>query len=129
MNNTLFIAAIAGILLVTGCQSTPEPVGPPPSDVMDASSIDALRAGFKAENANVTVERVARILPNDDYLALDGANSADFPVGMTRLTIIDSNKNVLGFGEVVAIVGSEVHVRFTTTGPRRPQVGDAVLKF
>ena len=122
----LALYLLACLLVACGCESSPRAAPVAPSVIMDGSSLEALRQSFVNQKAEVILAGVARVLATDDYLELDAANSSDFTVG-TWVSVIDSNKIALAQGTVVANVGGAIHVHFTTTGPRRPQVGDAVI--
>lgn len=128
MTKTL-ASLILATLIVTGCETTPDAAPPPPSVPMDAGTLQQLRAHLQSEGATVVVASVDRVLPNDDFLALTSDTSvADFTVG-TPVSIIDSNRLTMAQGTVYAIVGTEVQIQFTTTGPRRPSTGDAAVAF
>lgn len=124
MKNAIGCLFAIGLIGLVGCESTQKPVAAP-SNVMDASSLDSLRVSL---GSDVKLAGVDRVLSDQDFLAIEHAETTDFPVG-TPVAIIDSNKVTLAHGSVVAIAGSEVQVQFTTTGPRRPQVGDAAIPF
>lgn len=119
------LSTVLLLSIIAGCQSKPEPTPPPVSQPMDASALQALRSTL---GADVSVAGVSRVLPSDDFLALENANASEFSAG-TPVSIIDSNQNTLAHGSVAAIVGDEVHVQFNVTGPRRPQIGDAAVAF
>lgn len=118
---TLLIVTVAA----AGCESKPKTTPPPRSEPFDAPALESLRTSL---GSGVQVAGVSRVLPADDFLALEGIDPSNFPVG-TPVSIIDSRRDTLAQGSVAAIVGGEAHVQFTVTGPRRPQTGDAAVVF
>jgi hypothetical protein len=124
MKNTLpTLLTLATLML--GCESRPKETPPPVSQPLDAVALEALRSDL---GEGVLVAGVSRVLPTDEFLAIENANVEQFPVG-TPVSIIDSNKNTIAHGSVAALVQGEVHVQFAVTGARRPEVGDAVVAF
>ncbi len=127
--NKAFSTLILGVLIGAGCETQKKaPPPPPPSKVMDAATLESLRQHFRAENADIVVAGVSEVLPADDFLAVRDVDLGDFAAG-TSVSVIDSNRNTLAHGNVVKIDNGEVQIAFTTTGVRRPQVGDAVIPF
>jgi hypothetical protein len=125
MNKCLPFALALVAIGIIGCESKPKVAPPPPSQPLDAAALESLRSSL---GSDVVLAGVSRVLSDADFLALEAANTEQFPVG-TPVSVIDSNRNTLAHGWVVTIVHGEVHIQFTVTGPRRPEIGDAVIAF
>ena len=132
------LAALAAVPLLLACEPKSPP---PPQPAMTAQSLDDLKAAFKRNDPSVVIGDVTEVLPDDPFL------SATFPEGSVAqgdvVTVVDAGTDIVAQGTVARVSPGDVAVRFAepqpattrpagraaTDAPRRPKVGDLVLKY
>ena len=136
------LASLAALPLVAACQPD-EP--PPPPARPTQQSLDDLKAAFRQTDPSVQVGDVVEVLADDPFLTAAGLGSvAEGDV----VTVVDADTAIVAQGTVASASGDFATVRFTApdgaafappaaevesddapVGPRRPEVGDLVLRY
>jgi hypothetical protein len=122
------VVPLLGLGVFAGCQSQPKPVEQPPA-VASADKYSALRQSIQAAQPGSLVGRVLTTSTTyGPYAAVEDIAVQNVKVGDT-ITFLDADAKPVNAGEVRAIVGDQLHVRYDPAGKRAVQTGDIAVWF
>lgn len=115
------------LLLTSACQPKPAPPAPAPSEPASEEVLRAIRASYRAIDANTRVGLVTAVAPDVELVAVGEMDIAALREG-DYITIIDPQQNIIANGRVVAVTHNALHVRYDTAGATRtPRTGDLAV--
>jgi hypothetical protein len=120
------IVLLLGLGVFAGCQNQPKQTDQPPA-VASADKYAALRESIPAAQPGALVGRVLETsTAYGPYAAVADIPVQNVKVGDT-ITFLDADASPINAGEVRAIVGDQLHVKYDPAGKRAVQKGDIAV--